>query len=69
MNIKKKLTISLTESDVKEIIVDYVNSQGFKATKADVNLVVGTEWCGYGLGEYQAPVFKECSVDVKGEKR
>jgi hypothetical protein len=67
MQIKKKLTISLTESDVKEIITDYIVSQGFKATKNDVKLVVGTEWHGYGMGEYQAPVFKECTVDVKGE--
>ena len=67
MQIKKKLTISLTESDVKEIIADYVIQQGFKATKDDVNLVVGNEWHGYGMGEYQSPVFKECTVNVKGE--
>lgn len=67
MQIKKKLTISLTESDVKEIIADYVVQQGFKVTKDDVNLVVANEWKGYGMGEYQAPVFKECTVNVKGE--
>lgn len=67
MNIKKKLTISLSEQDVKEIVADYVTKQGFKASKADVELVVTTEWQGYGMGEYQIAVFKECTVDVKGE--
>ena len=67
MNIKKKLTISLTESDVKEIVADYIVKQGFKATKDDVKLVVTNEWYGYGMGEYQSPCFKECTVTVKGD--
>lgn len=67
MNIKKKLTVSLSEAEVKEIVADYVTQQGFKATKADVKLVVTTEWHGYGMGEYQTSVFKECTVEVKGE--
>ena len=67
MNIKKKLTISLTESDVKEIVAEYISQQGFKATKDDVELVVSTEWRGYGMGEYQTTYFKECTVTVKGE--
>lgn len=67
MNIIKKLTISLSEQEVKEIVADYVVSQGFKVTTDDVKLVVTNEWHGYGLGEYQAPRFKECTVSVRGE--
>lgn len=67
MKINKRLTISLTENDVKEIIADYIVQQGFKVTTEDVKLVVTSEWRGYGMGEYQSPCFKECTVTVKGE--
>ena len=67
MNITKKLTISLNESDIKEIVADYLIKEGFKVTKNDVELIVGSEWRGYGMGEYQTPVFKECKITIKGE--
>ena len=69
MNITKKLTISLNESDVKEIVAAYLVQEGFNVTKNDVKLVVSNEWHGYGIGEYQEPVFKECKVTVKGETK
>lgn len=69
MNITKKITISLSESDVKEIVADYIVQQGFKATPNDVELIVGTEWRGYGMGEYQTTCFNECRVTVKGETK
>lgn len=68
MKFNKKLTITLTEQDVKEIVADYIISQGFKVTPEDVELIVGTECRGYDMGVYQTAVFKECSVTVKGEK-
>lgn len=68
MKFNKKLTITLTEQDVKEIVADYIVSQGFKVTPEDVELIVSTESRGYGMGEYQTTVFKECSVTVKGDK-
>ena len=67
MNFKKKLTITLTEDDVKAIVADYLVQEGFKVTTDDVKLLVGTEWRGYGMGEYQTACFKECVVTVKGE--
>lgn len=67
MSINKKLTISLSEDDVKEIVAAYLVQEGFKVTKKDVSLIVTNEWRGYGMGEYQAACFKECSVTVKGE--
>lgn len=66
MKFNKKLTISLTEQDVKEIVADYIVSQGFKVTPEDVTLVVENKWFGYGMGEQHVAVFKECSVTVKG---
>lgn len=67
MKFNKKMTISLSETDVKEIVADYMVAHGFKATTEDVMLVVANEYHGYGMGEYQTAVFRECIVTVKGE--
>lgn len=67
MKFNKKLTITLSETDVKEIVADYLVAHGFKVTTDDVKLVVENRWHGYGQGEYQSPCFKECSVTVKGD--
>lgn len=67
MKFNKKMTISLTESDVKEIVSDYMVAHGFKVTTEDVKMVVANEYRGYGTGEYQVACFKECSVTVKGD--
>lgn len=67
MKFNKKLTVTLTETDVKEIVADYMVAHGFKVTTDDVKLVVENRYYGYGLGEYQSPCFKECTVTVKGE--
>lgn len=67
MKFNKKMTISLTESDVKEIVADYMVANGFKVTTDDVKLIVSTESRGYGMSEYQTTIFKECTVTVKGE--
>lgn len=67
MNITKKLTISLNETDVKEIVAAYLVREGFKVTAKDVELVVANEWRGYGMGEHQIAVFKECKATIKGE--
>ena len=67
MNITKKLTISLNESDVKEIVAAYLVQEGFKVTARDIELVVANEWRGYGMDEYQTAVFKECKATIKGE--
>jgi hypothetical protein len=67
MNIIKKITISLSESDVREIVAEYLARQGYKVSKTDVQLIVGNEWHGYGMDEHQVAVFKECSVIIKGE--
>lgn len=67
MKFNKKLTITLSETDVKEIVADYLVQHDFKVTADDVKLIVENRWHGYGQGEYQSPCFKECSVTVKGE--
>lgn len=65
MNIENKITITLTETDVKEIVAEYLTEKGYKVTPANVTLSVGNKWEGYGMDEYQVPYFKECVAVVK----
>lgn len=67
MNIQKKITVSLSESDVKEIVAEYLTKAGYKVIPSDVTISVGNKWVGYGKDEHQVPYFKECTAVVKGE--
>ena len=67
MNIEKKITITLSEIDVKGIVADYLKKEGFKVSPNDVTLSVGIDWVGYGMDERQVAHFKECTAVVKGE--
>lgn len=65
MNIEKKITITLSESDVKKIVAEYLTREGYRVTSNDVSLEVGNKWVGYGMDEHQVPYFKECTAVVK----
>lgn len=65
MQIKKNITIELSEKDVKEIIADYLNKEGYKIAVDDVNLSVGSRIEGYGMGEYEVNYFKAAYVKCK----
>ena len=67
MNIEKKITITLSESDVQKIVADYLTKEGYSVTANNVTLVVGNKLEGYGRVEHQVPYFKECTAVVKGE--
>lgn len=67
MNVNKTITITLAENDVKVIIAQYLNHEGYKVKPEDVKLEVGTTWEGYGMAEHQVTRFKGCSVVLKGE--
>ena len=64
MNVEKKITISLSESDVKEIVAEYLKKEGYNVAANDVKISVGTKWEGWGLDEHQVTYFKECSVVI-----
>lgn len=66
MDIEKKITITLSENDVKEIVAEYLTNKGYKVTPENVNLIVSNMWVGYGMSEHQQPYFKECTAVVKG---
>lgn len=65
MNIENKITITLTERDVKEIVADYLTGEGYKVSADNVTLSVGIDWVGYGMDEHQVARFKECVAVVK----
>ena len=67
MIVYKTITITLAENDVKAIIAEYLNHEGYKVTLEDVKLEVGNKWTGYGKDEHQVPYFKKCFVVLKGE--
>lgn len=67
MNIESKITITLSENDVKEIVADYLNKKGYKVSVDNVTLSVGIDWVGYGMDEHQVARFKECTAVVKGQ--
>lgn len=67
MNIEKKITITLSEKDVKEIVSAYLKKEGYDVPVQNVALVIGTRWEGYGMDEHQVAYFKECTAVVKEE--
>ena len=65
MEITKKLTIHLTEEDVKKIIADYLTKEGYEAEAKDVSLKLGVRYEGYGPGEREIRYFEGCDVNCK----
>ena len=65
MEIKKNITIKLSENDVKEIIADYLNREGYTVTADNVSLSVGTRCEGFGSAEYYVNCFNGAFVKCK----
>lgn len=65
MNIKKNITINLSEDDVKEIIAEYCNKNGYKVKAEDVSLSTSNRCVGWGTGEHMEPYFAGAKVAVK----
>lgn len=68
LHIEKRMTMHLSEEDVKKIVASYLSKQGYNALPADVTLFVGTKLDGYGPMEHETVYFKECTVELKGEE-
>lgn len=67
MDVEKKITITLSENDVKEIVSKYLTNSGYDVPPENVKLVVSNKWVGYGMSEHQQPYFKECTAVVRGD--
>ncbi len=68
LHIEKRMTMHLSEEDVKKIVAEYLSRKGYKVLADDVKLSVGTRLEGYGPMEHNVTYFKECSVEIKGEE-
>jgi len=66
MEIKKNLTIKLTEEDVKNIIADHLKKNGYKVSTDDVKLLVNKKWTDDYDERYQNEVlyFESCVVNL-----
>lgn len=65
MEIKKNITINLSENDVKQVIADYLKREGYDVTVNDVSLSVGSRIEGYGMTEHEINYFKGAYVNCK----
>lgn len=65
MEIKKNITINLSEDDVKQVIADYLKREGYDVTVNDVSLLVGSRLEGYGMAEHSVNYFKGAYVNCK----
>ena len=69
MNIMKNIRIELSESDVKKIIADYLNREGYAVTSDDVSISVDSRIEGYGVEEHEVSYFKAAYVNCNiGDK-
>jgi len=67
MEIKKNITIHLSESNVKEIIANYLKEKGYPVTITNVSIKIDSEWKGYGYDEHKEYFFK--GIDVNYEEK
>ena len=65
MEIKKNITINLSEDDVKQVIADYLKREGYDVTVNDVSLSVGSRIEGYGTAEHEVNYFKGAYINCK----
>ena len=63
MEIKKNITINLSENDVKEAIAEYLKREGYNVTFNDVTLSIGSRYEGYGDAEHEVNYFKGAYVN------
>lgn len=68
MNIDNKITITLSEEDVKECVAKYISSNcGYQVKPENISFNVSSKWVGYGLDERQVCYFKGCTAVVNGK--
>lgn len=69
MEITKSTKIELTESDIKEIICDYLHTKGYNVNDKDIKFNIGHKYNGdcYGMYSNYTEVFEGCDIIIKGE--
>lgn len=67
MNIKKNITINLSEDDVKEIIAEYCIKNGYKVNAEDVEVSINSRYVYLGGIGHMEHYFAGAKVNVKEE--
>lgn len=67
MKINKKVTIYLSEENVKDIIAMYFKKEGYTLDINDVELVVDYRTVGYFKDERTEPYFKEAIIRTRDD--
>lgn len=65
IDLTNKMSITLNEDDIKEIIAEYVSQQvwcGSKITKENVQLIYENKEVGSQMDPYKKPCLKECVI-------
>lgn len=65
MKIKKNITIELSENDVKEIVAEYLRTEGYEVTTEDVKISVKQKLTGPRMNERYEPCFEAIYVKCK----
>lgn len=68
MKINKNVIIELSPDDVKEIIVKYLETNGYKAKVEDVCLKTSSHLEGMGYAEHEVISFDGAYIKVNGDK-
>lgn len=69
MEIKKSVSISIEENEIKNLIVDYLKKEGYEANIDDMKFVIDTKSDVspdvYDMYDYSYPYLKCCNVTIK----
>ena len=65
MNIVKNVVINLSADDVRQIIAEHLQKEGYNVIAKDVKFSVGTRLDGYGVTEHEVAYFDGCYINSK----
>ena len=65
MKIKKNITIELSENEVKEIVAEYLRTEGYEVTTEDVKISVKQKLVGPRMNERYEPCFEAIYAKCK----
>ena len=62
MDIKKNITIELSDLDLKEIIVEYLKQKGHNVCPKDIKFLYGSKLEGFGMNQHSVEHFEGARV-------
>jgi hypothetical protein len=67
MEVTKSVHINLTESEVKDIIREYLHAKGHEVSNDNIEFTMSRVSCGFGINEVNKIHFHGCKIRVEGE--